>query len=557
MHRKVFVGILALLLTLTFAAGVGMAKKDTLVVGVPQEPDGLGPLFTMASGSTVRGFLDYGGGQLSGTYLDNMWNVQPGLAAKVPTIEDGDWKVNKQEGTMEIHWKIREDMNWADGTPITTDYVIFVYNVAMDLKMLISSRSDLKKVDHIEKINDKEFIVHWNELHPFANQMFMGGETLPAHKLEELWKNNKDQFINGTHWTTDYMGNGAYKIKEWVAGSHIELVKNENFFLTEPKIDRIVLKIIEDTETLKVMIRTGEVDVTIPPTIPVDTAMALEKEVNPDEIHVNYTPATVWEHIDLNRRDFKPFRDKRVRKALVHGIDRQTLVDALFNGKQEVAHTMMAKRHPLYTDEAKEVITKYEYNPEKAKELLKEAGYTMKNGVMTSPEGTELVINLRTTAGNRPREMALQVIQDYWKQIGVKAEIEVMPPNVLFDNNHFYRREWPGGILFAWISSPTSLQALWKSEEIPTEENGWAGQNIAGYSNPVADKMINKMEKTMSEKRRQAYALELLKVWTDDIPSIPLWYRLNVATWKTNIKGIKPTGAMHPDSWNCWEWEIQ
>ncbi len=549
MHQKRLVILSVLLLILTVVSGVGLAK--TLTVAITQEPDGFGPMFSMVAGTTVDGFID-----TDVFYRDDNWDVHPGVVEYLPSIEDGTWVVNA-DNTMDVHWKLRKDVYWQDGTPLTVKDFIFSLKVMHDKDIPIVSRTISDKIDSIEMINDYECIVHWNEKYPFAD-LIIANTILPAQLLEPVYNEDKEKFQNHPYWTSGYFGKGAYKIQEWVPGSHIELVKNEDFFLGDPKIDRVIIKFITDTETMSVLIKTGEVDATLPPTVPFDTAVTLKNSVDPDEINIAFIPATSWEHIDLNVRDYPAFRDLRVRKALVYAIDRDTMVQALFEGLQPVAHTFMAPRHPLFTEEAQKIITKYEYNPDQAIALLAMAGYHKgSDGIMVNDAGEKLIINARTTSGNRPRELALQVLQDMYSQIGVKLELEVMPSNVLFNGDHFYKRQWPGMVLFAWSSSPISMPNMWHSNQIPTEENGWAGQNVAGFENARVDELVDLILEEMSGTKRQEYAAELLKIWTDEIPSIPLWFRTDIATWKTSVTGIRPTGSNDPYSWNTWEWDIE
>lgn len=552
MHQKKLVILSVLLLMMVFVSGVSSAK--TLTVAMAQEPDGFGPMFSMVADTTVEGFT-----MMKAYYRDNNWDVHPGIMEYIPNIEDGTWIVNP-DGTMEVHWKLRNDIYWHDGTKVTAKDVAFTFEVMMDNEIPIVSRANARKIDRIKVVNDRELITYWKQLYPFANLTPAGSDyTLPTHLLEPVYRNNsKENFINHPYWTNQFFSTGPYKMKEWVPGSHIELVKNDKFHLGDPIIDRIIIKFITDTETLAVVIKTGEVDVTLPPTLPFDTAMTTHKAVDPNKINVAFVPATTWEHLDLNNRDFPAFQDKRVRKALLYALDREMMVEALFENLQPVSHAYLPLNHPLYTEEADKIITKYEYNPDKALALFAMAGYQKgSDGILVNEKGEKMIINARTTSANRPRELALQVIQDMWSQVGVKLEIEVMPSNVLFNSDHFYKRQWPGAILFAWSYYPDSLPNGWHSRYIPTEENGWSGQNVAGFEHPVADELIDKINIEMSESKRQEYATELLKIWADEMPSLPLWFRTDIATWKTNVTGIKPTGSADPYSWNSWEWDIK
>ena len=544
--------VLLVMLIVVFTAGTLVAQEKVLDVGINQEPDGWGAMFSMAAAVQVEGMMDIGL-----LYRDQDWDLREGSALYRPSIEEQTWVVHEETERMRVHWKMRDDVYWHDGTKHTIHDYVFGHEVQLDTDIPIVSRVVARRVTDIEVINDYEAYVYWDELYPFADQSFAGADPLPKHILEDVYREDKEAFIEHPYWSTEFVGKGPYKMVEWVPGSHIELEKNEDFFLGEPNIDRIFVRFIEDTETMSVQIRTGEVDVTLNPNVPFDRALSLVDEVDPEEVHIEFTPAVAWEHIDVNVRDNELLAKQNIRKGLLHALDREELVEVLFEGELEVAHTPLAPSHPLYTEDVRDAITTYDYDPEKAKEYFAKEGFTPgPDGVMTNDAGDKLVFNYRTTAGNRPRELTQQVLADQWSQVGVKVEIDNRPPGVLFDPQHFYRREWPGMIMFAWVSYPTTLPSMWHSDQIPTEENGWSGQNVAGWSNPRADELVSEIEETLSEEKRQELAVELFQIWTEELPSLPIRFDADMTSWKTNVEGIMPTGSADPDTWNIWEWDI-
>lgn len=547
MYRKLFV--LALLALVVFAAGAVSAQEKVLTVGITQEPDGFGPMATMVAGTTVQAMLS----PTAAHERTGDWDLRATQFLQVPNVGDGSWVVRDDE-TMVVHFQLRDDLYWHDGEKVTAEDFKFGWEVQRDERVPMPTRTVVNYQSEFEIINDYEFKLHYDNLYPFADQV-LGFEAVPVHILGDVYEENIDAFINNAYWSTEFIGYGAYKIEEWVPGSHIELVKWDPWFRGH-NIDRIYVRFVTDTEALRVMIRLGEVDVSLPPTVAFDEAYALQQEADPEEVYVHFMPGTVWEHVDMNVRDFEPFRDVRVRQALLHGIDREEIVDVLFMGVNEVSHQPYAPRHPLFTAEAEEEMTVYDYNPERARQLLHEAGFEPDaEGIMTHTEtGERLVLNWRTTAGNRNRELVQQIVAENWKEIGVETEIENM--TALF-GDHLYRREFPHLILFAWSSFPTSLgDTLWHSRYIPTEENGWVGQNVAGYVNPEVDDLYDEMTVTMDPNRRAEIAAEVIKHWTADVASLPLFFRVEPYTWRTNVTGIDPTGSADPTSWNIYEWDI-
>lgn len=533
---------------------MSVAAEKVITVGMSQEPDGWGPMFSMVAGTQVEFAMNAGI-----MIRSNDWELHPGYAKYRPNPEDGTWEVNEEEGTMVLHWKFREDLYWHDGTQFTIHDYLFGHEVTLDERVPIIARANARNIEHVEIISDFEAKVYWKELYPFADLTFVGADPMPRHILEDVYRENVERFVNNAYWTTGFVGLGPYKMVEWVPGSHIELERNPNYFLGEPKIDRIYFRFIEDLETLRVMMLTGDLDATIQPTIDLDAGLSLARDADPAELQVEFLPSTVWEHIDFNTRDNEHLQNPNVRKALLHALDRQEISDTLFNGLFEISHLPYPNRHPLYTEEADAVVTQYEYNPERARALLAAAGYGPdRDGIMTHVEtGEKLILNFRTTSGNQPRELMQQIMADYWGQIGVKIEIDNRSAGALFDPVHFYRREWPGMILFAWVFYPTSLpNYLLHSEWIPAEETGWSGQNMSGWANEQADELIDKIMMEMSETQRQKYAVDLFRIWSEELPSLPLFYRTDVTAFKPSITGILPTATADPDTWNIHLWDI-
>src|SRR5690606_5458957 len=176
--------------------------------------------------------------------------------------------------------------------------------------------------------------------------------------------------------------------------------------------------------------------------------------------------------------------DKRVRKALLHALDRETLSNKLFAGKQPVAHGFVS---PLDWVHAEDLQT-YAHDPDRAAALLDEAGWSeVRGGIRHNAAGEPLRLEIRTTAGNRSRELVQQVLQAQWKQAGIDVRIRNQPARVFFGET-VSKRQFPAMAMFAWISSPENVpRTTQHSTMIPTAENNWAGQNYPGFANAQVD----------------------------------------------------------------------
>ena len=185
---------------------------------------------------------------------------------------------------------------------------------------------------------------------------------------------------------------------------------------------------------------------------------------------------------------------------MLYSLDRELLNQKLFEGNQPVATSSVSPLDATFSTET----PTYPYDPEKAKVLLKEAGYQMVNGVQMK-DGQPLELEFMTTSGNKTRELVQQFAQGQWKKVGIKAVINNQPARVYFGST-LNERKHKGLAMFAWSSSPESLpDTVLHSAHIPSKENGWSGQNYGGYVNPKMDQIIEKIEGEVNAEKRKEF----------------------------------------------------
>ncbi len=278
----------------------------------------------------------------------------------------------------------------------------------------------------------------------------------------------------------------------------------------------------------------GELGLTI------DQALAFEKR-HGARFDISYKPGLIYEHIDLNL-DNPLLNVIRVRRALIHALDREVLNQQLFAGRQPVAHASVSPLDWVHTDE----IRTYPYDPEAAARLLDEAGWNvMKGGLRHNQAGERLTLEIMTTAGNRTRELVEQVLQSQWREVGIDARIRNEPARVFFGET-VRKRKFPHMAMFAWISSPESVpRTTLHSEEIPSEANNWAGQNNTGYKSAEMDGLIDAIETELDRDKRARLWHRLQRLYTEDLPVIPLYWRANPYVLPKWLKGLRPTGHQY------------
>ena len=550
---------LPLLVAAVVGAGIptpSFAKDGELAIGITQYPSTLNPLIdAMLSKSYVLG-LAY----RPITTYDADWKLVCLLCTELPSIENGRAVPVDLEGGkrgIDLTYTIRPDATWGDGRPVTTEDVMFSYDVGRNPLTGVPGREIYDRISRVDVQDEKTFTLHLNKLiFNYAANTF---DLLPAH-LERAAFTDPAQYRTRSLYVTDPTNpglyNGPYRIAEVVPGSHIALERNAAWKGPKPPFDRIVVRSIENTAALEANLLSGQLDmISGEAGIPLDQALAFEKR-NGDRFTILYKPGLSYEHIDLNL-DNPVLRDRRVRQALLFGLDRETINRKLFAGRQPVADTFV---NPLDWVHTAEGVQHYAYDPAKAKALLDEAGWAVRAGgggdIRVNAQGDRLSFDLSTTAGNRSREAVAQVVQSQWRQLGIDARLRNEQPRVLFGET-LPRRRFDAA-MFAWISAPESVpRTTLHSTEIPRAENGYGGQNSTGFANPEMDGLIDAIEVELDREKRAALWRRVQQIYADDLPVLPLYFRADPYILPKWLKGVIPTGHLAPTTLWVEAWRVE
>jgi peptide/nickel transport system substrate-binding protein len=199
----------------------------------------------------------------------------------------------------------------------------------------------------------------------------------------------------------------------------------------------------------------------------------------------------------------------------------------------------------------------YPYDPAAARKLLDEAGFSdIRNGVRHNAKGERLSLEITTTAGNRVRELVTQVIQSQLRQVGIELRIKAEPPRIF--SEALNRRQFPALAMYAWVQSPEGVpRTLLYSTEIPTAENAWSGQNYPGYRNPAMDAALDGAERELDFDKRRALFAEIQRIHAEDLPVLPMFFRVDPFVIPKPLKGVTPTGHLNSSTlWiEQWRWE--
>lgn len=534
--RALFFAI-AMVLTATSALA-----REQLVIGVSQFPPTLNPsIDAVLAKSYVLGMA-----RRPITAFDARWQLVCMLCVTLPSFENRLAErvslPNGKEG-VRLTYTLQPNATWGDGVPVSTEDVLFTYEVGKNPKSGISNAELYRRIVDLHAIDAKTFSVTQDRI-DYEYQALGDFEVLPAH-IERVAFADPANYRFRTRYDTDPTNPGLYfgpyRVTELVPGSRVVLERNPTWWGRPAGFERVVVSVVENTAALEANLRAGSIDMIAGEVgqISVDQALAFERRQG-DRFVVLTKPGLFYEHLAPNL-DNPILADLRVRQALLYGLDRAGISEEMYGGKQPVAETIV---HPLdwvHTDD----VRKYTYDAAKARALLEAAGWHPdSDGIRRNARGDRLSLDLATTSGNRTRELLEQIMQSQWREIGVEVHLRNQPARVLFGET--LRKRTFELALFGWVSAPENVpRSELNSEEIPSADNGYRGQNNVGYRNPEMDNLMDEIEITLDRGAREKLWHRLQHVYAETLPDLPLFFRADSYVLPKWLSGVTPTGHLN------------
>ncbi len=548
--------LLALAVLLT-AAAPAQAGRDNLVIGITQFPATFHPnIENMAAKSyilaaTRRPFTAYGAD----------WKLSCLLCAELPTLENGGAKLETTpdgKPGMAVTYKIQPKATWGDGVPLTTEDVLFTWRAGRHPQSGFSGEEFYRRVYKIDAPDAKTFTLHYDKVFFEYNALGGGFDILPAHIEAKIFDAAPADYRTRSAYVSDTTNKGLYfgpyRIAAVTTGSHVTLERNETWWGQAPAFNRVTVRSVENTSALEANLLSSAIDkIAGDLGLAIDEAIAFEKR-HGAKFNIVTKPGLVYEHIDLNLAN-PILADARVRRALLLAVDRASMTKQLFAGRQPVADSNVTALDWIHTEDT----AKYPFDPKRAAQLLDEAGWMQKQkgAIRTNAKGEKLNLEFMSTAGNRSRELVQQVLQSQWKEAGIEVRIRNQPARVFFGET-VSQRKFEAMAMFAWIASPESVpRSQLHSAHIPRADNNWAGQNYTGYANPKMDALIEAIEVELDRPKREKLWHDLQKLYAEDLPVLPLYFRSNTHILPKWLKGVTPTGNL--DMTTLWieTWRVE
>ncbi len=535
------------------AAEEPAAEKSSITILIPDNPVAFNGINTDTGYEQAMGELV----MLSLAEVDPYGKLYPELAAEIPTIENGGVEFDEETWSMNVTWKLRDDVYWADGEQVTADDVIFTWDALVEADAWIAA---MDYTESVEKIDDFSFIVHYYEGYIFPNYALQfGGEDFfvyPEHYC--------DAEAGFYEWNCDDqpLSSGPYILEEWVADDHLTFVRNPNYFEEgKPYIDEVIVQIVPEEPVKQAMMLEGDADLHYWPAEP---ASDVYKETGNGTAWVK-SPTERWVmrlipnlYVKGDRETVHPFlSDVRVRRALRMAVDVDTIINDIFLGYGVPVWTEFYRPPYDVCD-----IPRPEFDLEGAAALLEEAGWTDTDGdgirechgCENAEEGTLMTMEFAIYAEyGETLELAQQLIAENWKAIGIDTELQMIEGAIMWAEAEDGGTEIAG--LYEMDMWDDGYPGTDPSDQLWTfyySESDW---NYGWWANEDMDAWIDEFY-TLDEEYRQEVACEMAAILEDELPQILLFSTLEMHGLSERLQGVLPT-ANDPVTWNVADWTIE
>jgi len=559
LSRRAFINrMIAVGLTAPFAAQMltysGVARAQTRPDYKPTKRGGGGPLkilwwqgATLLNPHFAVGTKDQDGSRIFYEPLAS-WDPEgfmfPVLAAEVPDLENGGLAKDGKSVT----WKLKPGVQWHDGKPFTADDVVFNWEYAKDPATAAVTSGTYQDIK-VEKVDDLTVRVLFPKPTPFWADAFVGvrGMIIPKHLFADFsGAKSRDAPTN-----LKPVGTGPYKFVDFKPGDMVRGELNTNYHAANrPHFDTIEMKGGGDAvSAARAVLQTGEYDYAWNLQVEDEILLRLEKGGKGATLiapggnieHIQLNSTDPWTEVDGERSSMKSkhptLTDKAVRRALGLLIDRKSVEDHIY-GRTGIATGNFVNNPKRFVS----TNTKWEFNIDKANQILEEAGWKKGPDGIRAKDGKKLKFVYQTSI-NTPRQKNQAIVKQAAQKAGIDMELKSVTASVFFSSDvanpdtypHFY---CDIQMYTTTMSQPDPWIFLnqFVSWEVATKENKWQGRNITRWVNKEADEAYKAAEGELDPVKRAALLIKVNDLACNDHAVIPVVYRPRVSASNTRLK---------------------
>jgi peptide/nickel transport system substrate-binding protein len=520
---------------------VAVVDGGEIVIGAEQEPDCTDWIATCA-------------GSIWGTYVmqiptmpsvfqtrlvDDEWQPTPSdLVTGEPEVVVGD------DGTQTITYSINPDAVWSDGEPITS--ADFAYT-ALQIRDGddIFDKTGYDRITAVDSSDPATAVVTLSSAYAGWRTLFSVYGVMPSHLLEG--QDRAAIMADGY----DFSG-GPWKIEKWTRGTSVTLVPNENYWGEKPHLDKVTFLFLPDTTAAFQALKSGQVSV-LAPTPQLDALNQIEAGLPGIRSQVDARSGNL-EAIWLNNA-VAPFDSVAVRQALAYSIDRDAIVKRLF-GSLGIDEAQQSFNSPMVAPFAADDFLQYSLDLDKVDELMQGDGWSKNGDGVWAKGGETATFSIKTLAGNKRRDLTVQVLQSQLADAGFEMTIDQVTPADLFGTiapeGDFQAGIWA---LVDTFPDPT-LSSTFSSVNIPSDANGFSGINFYRTDIEGLDDLLAQVDTEVDQDARVAASQEADALIAENVPSLPLDVVPNVLLWSEKVGGPLQINPIEGPFWNLAEWGL-
>jgi len=504
------------------AKNVAPVKGGHLIEGSPQDILGLNPVLLSPGISVLLTDMLFEPLMVN----DNQGNLIPALASGQPKVSsDG----------LTYTFSLRKDVKWSDGQPLTSDDVLFTFNLMFDQAYsAVRSpwRGDL--TSNLASINapDPATVVFTlkRQYAPFLATHAVHG-IVPKHVLGSL---SPAQINTSDFNKAPTVVSGVFKFVEWAQGDHVTLARNDSYYGGQSHLDQYVMKVVGDDTSLINLLKTGGVDCARVQTTSSFAPLDAEPSLTSVAYAVN-TIVTAFFNLNQSRPAGKIFSSQKVRQALAYAFDRQSLIKSVYlDVGAKVADQFFLPNSWAFDPT---VSPKYTLDTKKAEQLLDEDGWVKGSDGIRAKGGQKLSFEITTSSNAKEYTLDAQVMQQQWKSIGADVSVKAIAYTQEIQLANFTH----AFDVIVFNTNPgldPDLTNYWT-----TQGYGTGGLNASDYINPQMDSLFSNATATTDKARRKAAYSKISNILATDVPAIPIVYPFGKFYFNKRVHGMDSIGT--------------
>lgn len=481
--------------------------------------------------STVNGILsaDAQSFLITGAIFETLVGGSPIDGQIVPALADS-WEISADGLTYTFH--LNQNAKWHDGTDLTAEDVAFSFGAVLDPNTGSLYTTTVNDAVASYRVIDPDTfeITARDRLVSFLYDAPGTVAIMPKH----IW-----QSVGLESWSVDggstgleperVVGTGPFRFVEWVQGDHVTIGKNPDYYEVVPSIDQLIYRTLPDENAAVQSLITGDSDVL--QIIPPAQVEAVEQTGNHSVSVYDLLDLTFFA-FNLDPDQSPLFQDPKVRQALFQAIDRDTITETIFLGYGEAAIGTQPKLAPAYAPDR--ITTQYPFDPEAARALFAEAGWQLNDDDVLERDGTEFEFDMLLAEGSATVDSLATYMQDAWRQVGVRMNIETTQGGALLERLNARQFEM---MLLAFTMSPDGGQgALFSCGAYTT------GFNFMRYCNPRYDELEEQQRREFDRTRRIDLMIEQTNIVWSDLPIAPIRFGVGRTGYSNRIHNFYPNG---------------